>query len=135
MIRPIGIGLAFLLMTLRVGAAQTLPQPDSATLALSAARAALSYWEAATYQGSREQSVFLRNNSTRTIQIASYEVRECVNISRRVCGVHTPGPVIRPGKTVILVTLVRQQYNEGYSYRYRFSPRFVADSSNDSTPH
>jgi hypothetical protein len=108
--------------------AQQILPPDSATLAESAARAALTYWEAST-GGSAEQSVFLRNNSDRPIQITSYEVYECVNVARRTCRVVTPGPLVGPGKTVTLVAIGRLRPTSGWSYRYRFNARFAPDSS------
>jgi hypothetical protein len=119
---------AALLGTASPASAQELPPPDSATMAESAARAALSYWEAST-GGSAEQSVFIRNNSDRPVQITSYEVYECFNVARRTCRVVTPGPVVRPGKTITLVAIGRQRPNDRWSYRYRFNARFVPDSS------
>ena len=54
--------LSLLPATVPQALAQVIPQPDSITLDLSAARAALSYWEA-TSHGTSEQSVYLKNNS------------------------------------------------------------------------
>jgi hypothetical protein len=106
---------------------QVVPPPDSAAMVMSAARAALSYWEASSH-GSSEQSVYLKNNSTRPIVITSYEVYECVNIPRRVCGVHTPGPTVPPGKTVILVTISRSRNDQAWAYHYKFFPQFAPDT-------
>lgn len=103
--------------------AQTIPQPDSAALARSAAHAALSYWMASS-NGPGEQSVYLKNNSTRPIQIVSYEVYACTNIRGRTCGIHTPGPRIDPGKTKILVTVQQLRYDAPWSYQYRFEADF-----------
>ena len=105
--------------------AQTIPQPDSATLARSAAHSALTYWEASS-NGPGEQSVYLKNNSTRPIQIVSYEVYDCTNIRGSTCKVHTPGPRIDPGKTKILVTIDQLHGNAPWSYKYRFEADFRA---------
>jgi hypothetical protein len=113
--------------------AQIIPQPDSATLANSAARSALTYWEASS-GGPEEQSVYLKNNSTRAIWIPSYEVYECNNIPHKVCGVHSPGPTIPPGKTITLVTISRVRDNFGWSYRYRYTAQFVPDSTATPRP-
>lgn len=118
--------LTFLLTIPSAG--QVVPPPDSASQAMSAARAALSYWEASSH-GSSEQSVYLKNNSARPIVITSYEVYECVNIPRRTCGVHSPGPTVPPGKTVVLVTIGRSRNDQAWAYRYRFYPQFAPDSA------
>ena len=124
MIRP---ALTALLSIAIAGSAraQTIPQPDSATLARSAAHSALTYWEASS-NGPGEQSVYLKNNSTRPIQIVSYEVYDCTNIRGSTCKVHTPGPRIDPGKTKILVTIDQLHINAPWSYKYRFEADFRA---------
>ena len=124
MIRTALIAPLLLVAAARAGA-QTIPQPDSATLARSAAHSALTYWEASS-NGPGEQSVYLKNNSTRPIQIVSYEVYDCTNIRGSTCKVHTPGPRIDPGKTKILVTIDQLHGNAPWSYKYRFEADFSA---------
>ncbi len=106
------------------GLAQVYTRPDSAVQARAAAIAALTYWVETTH-GVSEQSVMLRNNSTREIQVLSYEVFECANISSRTCKVHRPGPVVPPGKTIRLVTIVPRRLEDQSSFRFRFEAGYV----------
>jgi hypothetical protein len=107
--------------------AQVIPPPDSATLAREAAHAAMLHWVESA--GRSEQIVTLKNTSQEFIQVESYEIYECINISpSRLCRVHRDGPLIRPGQTIKLVTLGRLRPTQGWSFRYRFQVRFLRDS-------
>ncbi len=93
--------------------------PDSAQLAASATRSSLSFWHVST-NGSSETTVFVRNNAARPIRILWYEIRDCINIPRKACGRHAPGPLIKPGKTAKLVVVHQERNTEGWSYTYQF---------------
>lgn len=118
--------LAGLALAAPSAAAQQYAPPDSSQLAASAARASLTYWEANT-NGSAEISVFLRNNADRPIQVTWYEIKDCVNVSRKLCGRHDPGPLIKPGKTVRLVSVPRERPHESWSYTWAFEARWGDD--------
>jgi len=108
--------------------AQVVPQPDSAQLAAAAAEAALMHWVASS-SGATEQNVYLRNTSTRPIQITSYEIYECINLAKAVCGVHAPGPLIKPGATVVLQAIRQRDRRQSWSYQYRFDALFAPPDS------
>ena len=93
--------------------------PDSAQLAASAARSSLSFWHVST-NGTGETTVYVRNNAARPVRIIWFEVRDCINIPRKICGRHSPGPTIKPGKTSRLVVVRRERNSEGWSYTYQF---------------
>jgi hypothetical protein len=112
--------------------AQVYTRPDSATLERAAAFAEMTYWVETTH-GTSEQTVMLRNNSKRAVQVISYEVYDCVNIPSRVCKVHQPGPVIEPGKTKRLVTVSRRRGDQEWSYSYRFTVSYVPGTQADTT--
>ena len=120
----------------RSALAQTYYRPDSAKIARAAdAGARLVHWIETTNRES-EQAIFLRNTSSEPIQITSYEIYECVNIWRRVCGRHSPGPNIAPGKTVRLAVVERGLSDQSWSFKYRFEAAFVSDSvKRDTTRH
>jgi hypothetical protein len=70
-----------------------------------------------------EAAIVLRNMSAEPIQITQYEVYDCVNLRGNVCGLHSPGPLIAPGKTVRVV--VAQGFSrQAWSFRYRFRAAF-----------
>jgi hypothetical protein len=109
----------------RSGNAQVVPHPDSATIArASYAETKLVYWVEST-GGHAEQAVFLRNTSTEPIQVTDYEIYDCVNLRGKVCGVHSPGPLIAPGKTVRIVVIDQGSSEEAWSFRYRFHATFL----------
>lgn len=114
--------------------AQVYTRPDSASLERAAAFAEMTHWVETTH-GTSEQTVMLRNNSKRPIQVLTYEVYECVNIPTRVCKVHQPGPVIDPGKTKRLVTVSRRRDDQEWSYSYRFTVSYVPGTQPDTTRH
>ena len=108
--------------------------PDSAEQARAvAAGAAVLYWAANT--GSREQSIYVRNTSEHAVRVADFEVTECYNLSRRLCGRHAPGPVIRPGATVVLVRITPREPTEAWSYRYQVHAEFVPDEPQIPVEH
>ena len=114
--------------------AQVVPHPDSATIArASYAETKLVYWVEST-NGQAEQAVFLKNTSTEPIQVTNYEIYDCVNLRGKVCGVHVPGPLIAPGKTVRLVVIDRGFSQEAWSFRYRFHAAFL-HAPTDTTSH
>ena len=109
--------------------AQVIPPPDSARLAAASASAALVHWVASS-SGAAEQTIFIKNSSDRPIDVTSYEIYECVNLAKSVCGVHTPGPRIAAGKTVSLQTIRQRDRRGEWSYQYRFTAAYVtADSA------
>jgi hypothetical protein len=109
--------------------AQVVTHPDSATIARAAdAGAKLVYWVEST-NGHAEQAVFLRNTSTEPIQVTDYEIYECVNLRGKACGVHSPGPLIAPGKTVRLIVIDQAYSQEAWSFKYRFNATFPHSSS------
>lgn len=109
-------------------AAQQIPSADSATLGRASAHAAVVHWVDSLVNPS-DQVVRLKNTSSRVVQVESFEVYECINVApSRVCKVHEGGQMIRPGKTITLVTLGRRSSYDAWSYRYRFQVRFVTDS-------
>lgn len=114
--------------------AQVYTRPDSAALERAAAFAEMTHWVETTH-GVSEQTVMLRNNSKRPIQVLSYEVYDCVNIPTRVCKVHPPGPVIDPGKTKRLVSISRRRDDEEWSYSYRFTVGYVPGAQPDTARH
>jgi hypothetical protein len=125
---------AFLLLVPAPLAAQVYTRPDSAAFERAAAFAEMTHWVETTH-GSSEQSVMLRNNSKRPIQVVSYEVHECVNIPSRVCKVHEPGPVIEPGKTRRLVAVSRRRDDQEWSFAYRFTVRYAPPAPADTAGH
>ena len=114
--------------------AQVYTGPDSAALERAAAFAEMTHW-VETSHGVSEQSVMLRNNSKRPVQVLSYEVYDCVNIPSRVCKVHQPGRVIEPGKTKRLVAIRRRRDDQEWSYSYRFTVGYVPGTQADTTQH
>jgi hypothetical protein len=112
----------------RAAVAQVVPHPDSAQLAAAAAHAALLHWVASS-SGASEQSVYLRNTSTRPVQVTSYEIYECINLAKSVCGVHRPGPFIKPGATVVLQIIRQPDRRQSWSHQYRFDALFAPPDS------
>ena len=113
---------------------QVYSRPDSASMERAAAFASLTHWVETTH-GVSEQSVMLRNNSQRPIQILSFEVHECVNIPNRVCKAKNPGPVVPPGKIIRLVTVSPRMAEEAWSFNYRFEAGYVPRPAPDSASH
>ncbi len=114
--------------------AQVVPHPDSATIArASYAETKLVYWVEST-GGHSEQAVFLKNTSTEPIEVINFEIYDCINLRGKVCGVHAPGPLIAPGKTVRLVVIDRGFSKEAWSFRYRFHAAFL-HAPTDTTSH
>ena len=134
--RSIVLLLALMSPLARSALAQTYHRPDSAKIARAAeAGARLVHWVETTNRES-EQAIFLRNTSGEPIQITSYELYDCVNIWRRVCGRHSPGPSIAPGETVQLAVVERGLSDQSWSFKYRFEAAFVSDSVKpDTTRH
>ena len=115
--------------------AQTYPHPDSATVARAVdAGARLVHWIETT-NGRSEHAVFLRNTSQEPIQITSFDIYDCVNLRGSVCGSHSPGPRLAPGKTVRLVVISRNLSQSAWSYKYRFHAAFVRDTVTADTSH
>jgi hypothetical protein len=115
---------ALLVLTATTVEAQVYTRPDTAALERAAAFAEMTVWVETTH-GTSEQSVMLRNNSRRLVQVMSYEIYNCINIPTRVCKVHEPGPVVKPGKTIRLVTVSRRRDEDAWSYSYKFSVAYV----------
>lgn len=106
-------------------ASQVYTRPDSARIANAVdAGALIVHWIETTTDRS-EQAVYLRNTSNEPIQVTSYEIFDCQNLRGNVCGVHAPGPVIQPGKTVELVVVSQSFRYEAWSFRYRFHTIFL----------
>ena len=117
--------------------AQVVPHPDSATIArATGAETKLVYWVEST-NGHSEQAVFLRNTWTEPIQVTNYEIYDCVNLRGKVCGMHSPGPLIAPGKTVRLVVIDQAFSAEAWSFKYRFNAIYVhpANPAADTAHH
>src|SRR5258708_3101987 len=113
---------------------QVVLYPDSATIGRgSYAETKLVYWVEST-GGHSEQAVFLKNTSTEPIEVINFEIYDCINLRGKVCGVHAPGPLIAPGKTVRLVVIDRGFSEEAWSFRYRFHAAFL-HAPTDTTSH
>jgi len=128
--RPNMIALLALVVMLGTAPAiaQTIPPPDSARLAAASASAALVHWVASS-SGAAEQTIFIKNSSERPIDITSYEIYECLNLAKSVCGVHAPGPRIAAGKTVALQTIRQRDRTARWAFQYRFMAAFVPPDS------
>jgi len=81
-----------------------------------------------------ERIIYVRNISNRPIQVKSYEIYDCVAVHVRVCGIHTPGPLVLPGKTarLAIIDFVRMHR---WSYRYRLNTAFVDSTAADTSHH
>lgn len=81
-------------------------------------------------EGLGEQTIFLKNTgANRSITIVSWRVYECRNIRPRSCSTHKDGPTIKPGETVRLGIVRRQEEGEGYSFQYEFSATYVEEAA------
>jgi len=105
---------------------------DSAKIAKAAdAGASLVHW-VQTSPGAEEHTIYVRNISQQLIRVTSYEVYNCVDVRGRACGIHSPGPLVKPGQTVRLIVIdFGMRRGSNGSYQYRVSSTFVAT---DSTP-
>jgi hypothetical protein len=125
-----GLAVEFALLSVALGVpspavCQVYTRPDSARIANAVdAGALIVHWIETTTDRS-EQAVYLRNTSNEPIQVTSYEIYDCQNLRGNVCGVHAPGPVIKPGKTVELVVVSQSFRYEAWSFRYRFHTVFL----------
>jgi len=86
-----------------------------------------------TEPGAEEHVIYVRNISSRPIQVTSYEVYDCQNIRGRVCGVHSPGPQVAPGKTVRLVIIRQSSSMFRASYHYRVQSVYTDSAAADTT--
>jgi hypothetical protein len=81
----------------------------------------------------REQTVYFKNTAKFPLQVTDWEVYDCMNIGNKDCGPRTSGPLLKPGQTVKLITIVQRDRYSGYSYHYRFhvawGPGVVPDST------
>ena len=107
---------------------------DSTKIANAAESGArLVHW-VETVRGAGQHVIYVRNLTTRPVRVTSYEIYECMNLRGRACGVHSPGPVVAPGKTVRLIIIAFGVGIAPGSYRYRLQAAF-ADSTTADTSH
>ena len=108
--------------------AQVYTRPDSARIANAIDAGALVVHWIETTTSRTEQAVYLRNTANEPVQVQSYEIFDCQNLRGNVCGVHAPGPVIQPGKTVELVVVSQSYQYAAWSFKYRFNVIFLRPS-------
>jgi hypothetical protein len=109
---------------------------DSAKVAAAAAAGVkLIHW-VQTSPAANEHVIYVRNISQQPIQVTSYEIYDCFNLSGRVCGVHAPGPLLAPGQTKRLVIIESGAGVGRSSYQYRIhSAPVTPDSTRADTTH
>lgn len=98
--------------------------PTETRLDDKAARAKLLSWTQMK-PGSRTMQWFMRNTSSETIEITTYEFSECLNVLGVKCDEELKGPRIEPGETVVLATIRQRNIEQRWFYRTLFQARFL----------
>ena len=127
-ILPIPAVMWLLTLTVPLRAQEIVYGADSAKVdSARAAGVGLVHWVQTVWRA-REHIIYVRNISTRPLQIASFEIYECFGIRRNVCGVHAPGPRLAPGETKRLI-IIDEIAGRGQRSSYRYRVKVAADST------
>lgn len=116
-------------------AQQIFYRADSAKIdSAAAAGVALVHWVQSTYAAD-EQSIYVRNISHTPIRITSFEIYDCLNLGGHACGVHSPGPLVAPGKTARLIVIERAFDGSATGFKYRIYAMAAPDSGATPAGH
>jgi hypothetical protein len=122
----LGPGLAALIVAFLTGghpAAAQIVEESVRLQPVTAAGSDIVHWS--FDEGIGQQTIYLKNISKdRPVTIASWRVFDCENIKRRSCKEHNEGPTLKPGQTVRLGTVQRQDEERAFSYKYDFTASY-----------
>jgi hypothetical protein len=125
-LRPAAVAFAMLIAGARAADAQWVP--DSIIRApVTAAGAHALHWT--MDEGIGEQTVYVKNTSRdRTVTVAAWRVRDCVNLRVRDCGKRKAGVSVAPGQTIRLGTVRRDVAEREYFFRYELTIEWTGDT-------